>query len=227
MIDWIDWLRARLDGAGAWFAPLGIRLLLFWEFFDAGTRKLGAGSEAPGWFANQDFPVPFGLLPAGFNWVFVTWTEIIAGVLLLVGLFTRFAAFALTVVTVVAIASVHWPESFDSLSQLWEGYSVSRVNEDGEFRGNFRIPLLFLAMLLPLLLTGGGKLSLDQLLTKFTPLGSIDRPVADAFAFAIAALLGTLVTMWLIPSWAVVLLIVALALLARATILTSSAPSKT
>lgn len=209
-------IRLRLDGAGQWLAPLGLRLLLFYEFFSAGTKKLGAGGEAPGWFAGQDFPVPFGLLPANLNWTVVTWAEILAAVLLLIGLFTRLAAFTLIIVTIVAIAAVHWPESWSSLSQLWEGYSVSRVMDDGEFRGNFRIPLLFLAMLLPLLFTGGGKLGLDHWLVRLAGNRADGRPIADAWAFAIAALVGALMTIWLIPSWGLVLLIVAAGLIIRA-----------
>lgn len=211
----INAVRLRLDGAGLWLAPLGLRLLLFYEFFNAGTNKLGAGSEAPGWFAGQDFPVPFGLLPANLNWFLVTWGEILAAVLLLLGLFTRFAAFTLIVITTVAIAAIHWPESWSSLSQLWEGYSVSRVMDDDEFRGNFRIPLLFLAMLLPLLFSGGGRLSLDRLILRLTDNLDSDHPMVDATAFAIAALVGAIVTIWLIPSWGLVLFVVAVALLVR------------
>jgi len=206
----------RLHGAGRWFAPLGLRLLLAYEFFSAGQKKLGAGlTEAPGWFADQHFPFPFGMLPANVNWAMVALGELIAGLALLLGLFTRFFALVLIVITTVAIAAVHWPESWSSLPQLWEGYSVSRVMDDGEFRGNFRIPLLFLAMLLPLLFAGGGKLSLDHLLLHISGTGRDDRPIADATAFGLAALIGMVVTIWLIPSWGVVLSIAAAALLVR------------
>lgn len=211
----INAIRLRLDGAGLWLAPLGLRLLLFYEFFNAGTNKLGAGSEAPGWFVGQNFPAPFGLLPANLNWFLVTWGEILAAVLLLLGLFTRFAAFTLLLITTVAIAAVHWPESWNSLSQLWEGYSVSRVMDDDEFRGNFRIPLLFLAMLLPLLFAGGGRLSLDHLILRLTDNLDSDHPIVDATAFAVAALVGAIVTIWLIPSWGLVLFVLAVALLVR------------
>ena len=56
---------------------------------------------------------------------------------------------------------VHWPEQWNSLAELWMGYTVT----DKGF-GNFRIPLLFLVMLLPLIFTGAGKLSVDHLLLK-------------------------------------------------------------
>lgn len=210
-------VRNRLDGAGLWLAPLGLRLLLAYEFFSAGQKKLGAGlGEAPGWFTNQHFPFPFGVLPADINWALVALGELTAGLALVFGLFTRFFAFVLIVITTVAIAAVHWPDSWASLAQLWEGYSVSRVMDEGEFRGNFRIPLLFLAMLLPLLFHGGGRLSLDHLIVRLTGGRDSLKPVVDATAFGLGALVFAVVTIWLIPSWGVVLTLLAIALFVRA-----------
>jgi len=204
MLEFYDNLTDRLRAAGDWIAPLGLRLLLAYEFFSAGRGKFGAGTEAPDWFANQDFVFPFGLLSANMNWLMVTWGELLAGVALLLGLFTRFFALSLLVITVVAIAAVHWPANWDGLGQLWQGYSASRVMDDGEFRGNFRIPFLFLAMILPLVFMGGGKLSLDYLLLKLTDRTDLvhDR-AGDGYAFGLAALILALASIYLIPSWGV------------------------
>lgn len=203
-----DRLTERLRGAGDWVAHLGLRLLLAHEFWSAGTNKLGVGTEAPGWFAGQDFVFPFGMLSANANWFLVTWGEILAAVALVLGLFTRFFAFTLLVITVVAIAAVHWPSSWESLGQLWQGYSVSRVMDEGEFRGNFRIPFLFLAMIAPLVFMGGGKLSLDHLLLKLTRRTElIERRQQDFLAFGITAFIAGLVAVYLIPLWGVLLLI--------------------
>lgn len=220
LLNFYDQLTQRLSGAGEWLAPIGLRLLLAYEFFGAGQKKWGAGlGEAPGWFANQEFPFPFGLMSANLNWTLVGLSELIAGLAILFGLFTRFFAFVLLAVTTIAIVSVHWPESWSSLGQLMEGYSVSQVVEDGEFRGNFRIPFLFLAMLMPLLFLGGGKLSLDHLLNRLSnradPAG---QAVADLNAFAIAALIFGLVAIYLIPSWGIVLLLVSAGLFVYATV---------
>jgi putative oxidoreductase len=214
MLDRYDQLTDRLRAAGDWIAPLGLRFLLAHAFIDAGLNKFDAGSQAPTWFANQDFAFPFGLLSANMNWVMVTWGEILAGFAIALGLFTRFFAVTLIVITVVAIAAVHWPASWDSLGQLWEGYSVSRVVEEGEFRGNYRIPLLFLAMLLPLALMGGGKLSLDQLLLTLTDRNHLihDR-YQDGLAFGLGFLLLALMSCYLITSWAVAFLLLALFLI--------------
>jgi putative oxidoreductase len=207
-IQFYDKLTERLRGAGDWVAPLGLRLLLAHEFWSAGTNKFGVGSEAPDWFANQDFIFPFGLLSANANWILVTWGEILAAIALLLGLFTRFFAFTLLIITVVAIAAVHWPASWDNLGQLWEGYSVSRVMDDGEFRGNFRIPFLFMAMIIPLVFMGGGKLSLDHILLKFAQRAElIEQRTQDFLAFGIVAFILGLVAVYLVPLWGVLLLI--------------------
>ncbi len=210
-------LTERLRGAGEWLAPLGLRLLLAYEFWNAGVGKFRAGTDAPGWFANQDFIFPFGILSANMNWFMVTWGEMLAAIALVLGLFTRFFAFTLLIITVVAIAAVHWPASWDSLGQLWQGYSVSRVMEDGEFRGNFRIPFLFLAMIIPLVFMGGGKLSLDHLLVRLTQSEHLHGPARqDMLSFGIASFIFGLVAVYLIPSWGVVLLVLAAGLSAYA-----------
>lgn len=203
-----DRLTDRLRAAGDWVAPLGLRLLLAWEFYSAGMMKAGVDGGAPGWFAGKDFPVPFGLFPANMNWNMLYLTEILAALALIFGLFTRFFAFALVILTTIAIVSTHWPESWSSLGQLWEGYSVSRVVEDGEFRGNFRIPMLFLAMLLPLVFMGGGKLSVDQLILKLTQRSDLvhDRN-GDFLALSLALLVPGIVFIYLIPLWGIILLL--------------------
>lgn len=207
LIELYDRLTDRLRSAGDWVAPLGLRLLLGYEFLAAGLGKAGADG-VPGWFADKAFPMPFDWLSAGINWAMVTWVEVIAGVALIAGLFTRFFAFSLFVVTTVAIVSTHWPESWASLGQLWEGYSVSRVVEDGEFRGNYRIPLLFMAMLLPLLFMGGGKLSLDHLLIKFGQRGDlVHERRDDLLALSLALLVPGIALLYLIPLWGVILLL--------------------
>ena len=44
---------------------------------------------------------------------------------------------------------------------IWKGYAVSNQGF-----GNYRIPLLFIAMLIPLIFKGAGKLSADHWLAK-------------------------------------------------------------
>lgn len=148
-----------LDRTDAWVALLPIRLLMAWEFGRAGMTKLNGTN----WFANvqDNFPFPFNIVPVEISWFLATWFEILGAIGLVLGLFTRFWAFSLIVLSIVAIAGVHWPDNWNSLAELWQGYSIT----DKGF-GNYRIPLLFIAMLVPLMFAGAGKLSLDHILAK-------------------------------------------------------------
>jgi len=180
LTDLYDDITARLRAGGDWVWPLGLRLILGYEFFQAGLTKLNGNN----WFGGriESFPQPFQALGADLNWFAATWGELVFSVLLMVGLFTRFAAFSLIVITAVAIVTIHWPSEFSGLAELWKGYSISRVVEDKHFFGNFRVPLLFLLMLLPLVFHGGGKLSVDQLMLLLTARSGDNRRIGDVTA---------------------------------------------
>ena len=156
-------VRGQLDRCGPWLAPLGLRLLLAWEYFESGREKL----QGQNWFAELQgaFPFPFDQLPASVNWQLATWFELVGAACLLFGLGTRFAAASLLVLTVVATYAVHWPMHWDSLGELAMGYAIS----DQGF-GNFKLPALFMAMLLPLLFNGAGRLSVDAWVARYTPI---------------------------------------------------------
>lgn len=157
-------LAGWLDCAGDYGAGLVlIRLLMAYEYGKAGLGKFNGNN----WFANvqDNFIFPFNVVPVEISWFLATWFEILGAAGLLLGLFTRFWALSLIIMTIVAISGVHWPAEWHSLGELWEGYRV--VSKDGS--GNYRIPLLFIAMLLPLLVSGAGRLSIDALLAKRVP----------------------------------------------------------
>lgn len=153
-------LQLNLDRAGDWIAPLSLRVFLAWEFFEAGWEKWNGEN----WFPNIQgaFPFPFNQLPATFNWQLSMWAELLCSIALLVGLGTRLSALILIVVTVVATAAVHWPAEWSTLSELAMGYSISNKGY-----GNFKLPLIYLVALLPLLFTGAGKLSLDTFIGRY------------------------------------------------------------
>lgn len=155
-----------LDAVGRWLPGLVLRALVGWEFLEAGLMKL----RGENWFAGiqADFPFPFHLLPPDLSWALATWTEIIGGLALWLGLGTRLWAFALAVLTVVAIAAVHWPAEWHTLAELWRGYAIS-----DEGYGNYKLPLILLVMLLPLLFAGPGRASLDAWLA-----GALQRRLA-------------------------------------------------
>ncbi|MDK9726459.1 MAG: DoxX family protein [Sterolibacteriaceae bacterium MAG5] len=145
---------ALLDAAGHWLAPLGLRLLLGWEFLESGLVKY----DGENWFddVRSRFFFPFDVLPTAWSWQMATWFEIVGGIALVLGIGTRFFAASLAVLTVVAIGAVHWPEMWTGFGDLLKGYALT----DGGY-GNFKLPVIFLAMLLPLILSGPGRLSLD------------------------------------------------------------------
>lgn len=158
---WNCWtsFTSLLERWGVWVAWVLLRFLIGWEFLEAGLEKYGGSN----WFSHiqNNFLFPFNLLPVDVNWNLAMWFEIVGGAALILGLFTRFFSVNLLVITIVAIAAVHWPDSWGSLSELWESYSISKK---GDGYGNFKLPLIFITMLLPLSFMGGGKLSLDNLL---------------------------------------------------------------
>ncbi|MHB1143840.1 MAG: HvfX family Cu-binding RiPP maturation protein [Thiobacillus sp.] len=131
-----------LDQSGAWIGMLGIRLLLAYEFGVAGLEKL----RGDNWFSDiQDaFPFPFSIMPADISWFLATWTELIGAAALAVGLGTRFWAASLLVLDLVAWTSVHGGN----------GYNVC---DNG-----YKLPLMYLVMLVPLVLSGPGRLSIDR-----------------------------------------------------------------
>jgi len=131
-----------LNRAGEWLAPLGLRLLLAYEFWESGLEKL----HGMNWFASiQDkFPFPCNVVPPEISWQIATWSELIGPIALVLGLGTRFASVSLIILTVVAWVSVH----------AGNGYNI--------VDNGFKLPLIYLIMFVPLLLSGPGKLSLDH-----------------------------------------------------------------
>ena len=150
---------AILNPSADWVALLPIRLLMAYEFGKAGMTKFNGNN----WFANvqDNFLFPFNYVPVEISWFMATWAEILGGLCLFFGLFTRFWAFSLIIVSIVAISAVHWPDDWNSLAELWKGYAIT----DKGF-GNYRVPLLFIAMLFPLVFYGAGKASLDNILAR-------------------------------------------------------------
>lgn len=142
------------------FPPLVLRLLLAWEYGEAGWMKY----TGENWFAHITFPFPFNLVSPEFSWNMSTVFELAGAVALIIGLGTRFFSFALFILTIVAISAVHWPDQWSTLSELLTGYRI--VDQDGDGFGNYKLPVLFMAMLLPLMFAGAGKLSLDHLISK-------------------------------------------------------------
>lgn len=152
-------LCAMPDRLSRWFdhhlhglAPIFPRLLLAYEFGEAGLEKLNGEN----WFADLSFPFPFSLLSVDWSWNLATGLEIIAPIALILGFMTRLFSVALMVLTVVAIAAVHCPAEWHSLAELWKGYAIT----DRGY-GNYKLPLIYLFMLVSLVFSGSGRMGID------------------------------------------------------------------
>ena len=133
---------ARLAG----LAPLVVRVIVGVIMFAHGLQKLT--QMGPGNFGGQ---VLAGLgvpLPELMGYV-VTFVELVGGILLIVGLFSRIAALVLTIDLVVAILLVK--------------LNVGLIAPQGSGAGA-ELDLALIAGLLMVLLAGPGKLSVDHTL---------------------------------------------------------------
>ena len=132
------------DDCGKGLSMLALRLFAAYEFGEAGLAKW----RGENWFADirDAFPFPFDLLPAGLSWNLAMGAELVVPVLLVLGLLTRLGALALMILTAVAWYAVH----------AGNGYNVC---DNG-----YKMAFIYLLLLLPLLLQGAGKYSLDYLL---------------------------------------------------------------
>lgn len=130
-----------LNGLGGYLSMLVLRLLLAWEFWESGVEKFNGAN----WFTDiQDsFPFPFSVVPVGISWFIATWSELLGAIALTLGLGTRFTAASLIILDIVAWVSVHGDN----------GYNVCS--------NGYKLPLIYLVMLIPLLLSGPGRASID------------------------------------------------------------------
>ncbi|HEY9197925.1 MAG TPA: DoxX family protein [Gammaproteobacteria bacterium] len=135
-----------MNRIGEFLPQLAIRVLLAYEFWESGVEKF----RGENWFADiqDDFPFPLDLVPADISWFLATWSELLGAAALLIGLGTRLFSAALMILTLVAWISVH----------AGLGYNVC---DNG-----FKLPLMYLVLFLPLLLSGPGRLSIDHLIAR-------------------------------------------------------------
>lgn len=155
LIRWDEKLRDAFMLMGEFLPGLCLRLILAFEYLQSGLEKYNGDN----WFGDiqSQFPFPFNIIPVNISWFIATWFELVGGVLLVLGLGTRYVAASLMVLTFVAAYAVHFPMAWHSLGEFWMGYAVS---DDGF--GNFKLPLLFFIMFMALAGYGPGKLSLDH-----------------------------------------------------------------
>lgn len=142
-------LETFLTKLGGWLrCPLLLVLRLYWgwSFMQTGWGKLTHLDRTAGYFASLNIPAP------KLNAMMAGGTECIGGVLLLLGLYTRFATPALIFTMIIAYATAER----ESLNAIF--------NDPDKFTG--ADPFLFLLVALIVFAFGPGRLSLDALLRK-------------------------------------------------------------
>jgi len=73
--------------------------------------------------------------------------------------------------------------------------------------GNFKLPLLLVVMLLPLVFYGGGKFSLDHLLLNMSGRGAlVDDRTGGLQSTGLALFVLSLASIWVEPTWGITLL---------------------
>ncbi|HYF28770.1 MAG TPA: DoxX family protein [Candidatus Paceibacterota bacterium] len=124
-------------------AALFLRVVVGVIFLVHGWQKLQNGIPGTaGFLATLGFPAP------EFFAVLLIAAEVIGGALLIIGLYTHWAAKILAIVALVALVTVH----------LGKGFSVAT--------GGYEFILLILAATLSVMAMGGGKWSVDAHLKK-------------------------------------------------------------
>jgi putative oxidoreductase len=135
--------------------PLILRISLAIVMFPHGAQKVLGWFGGYGLAGTMHFLTGMGI-PAIFAALAIA-AEFLGPIGLLIGLLTRVAAFAIGVEMVVAVMLVHSAHGF---FMNWSG------QQKGE---GFEYHLLVIAISVALMITGGGKLSLDLALSSRAP----------------------------------------------------------
>ena len=123
-----------------WLGPLLVRISLASVFIVTGWGKLHNLPKVTGFFTELRIPMP------AFNAGMVSCLEFFGGILILLGLFTRFAAIPMAFSMLVAILTAKWAE-VDGVATLFA------FNE-----------FTYFACFVWLVVAGAGAISLDRLL---------------------------------------------------------------
>jgi len=144
----VDPVFTDVTDAVGFVVPLATRIVLGLAFFQAGTGKFRNFDNVVGFFDSLGIPFP------AFNAGLVASLETLGGLMLILGLFTRFFASGLAVTMVVALFTAHGSELVSSLSPAAETSPTDIT------------AFTFLLFLLWLVFYGAGRLSLDAVLRR-------------------------------------------------------------
>ena len=142
-------LGLKVAAALAFLAPLATRIVVGWAFYLTGSGKWAHFDNTVTFFAELGIPYPVA------NAAFVATLELVGGIALMVGLFTRLFAAGLASTMVVALLTADKQRFLES----WSTASEISPTDISAF-----VFLLFFAWLA---LYGPGPVSLDKLLARW------------------------------------------------------------
>ena len=127
------------------WATVPIRLALGAVMIGHGAQKVLGAFGGPGFGTWTAGNTPFSFMKPTSAWLAAAAiSELLGGILITLGLFTRVGAFFIACTMLTAVVGVHWPNFF--------------ANNRG-----YEYPLSLFAMALSLLIIGGGAASMDML----------------------------------------------------------------
>lgn len=136
--------RKLIATSSTWFT-LPIRLALAAVMIAHGAQKVLGSFNGPGFKTFIAGNTPFGFMRPAWLWLAAAaLSELVGGLLVLLGFLTRVGAFLIACVMITAIIGVHLPGGFFANNRGYE------------------YPLSLLGMAVALLIAGGGQASVDK-----------------------------------------------------------------
>lgn len=140
-------MQKLIATSGTWFT-LPIRLALGAVMVAHGAQKVLGSFGGSGFNAFISGTTPFSFMRPTWLWLAAAaFAEFAGGLLVIIGLLTRPAAFLIAATMLTAIVGVHWNGGFFAANRGYE------------------YPLSLLAMAVALMIAGGGQASVDRALT--------------------------------------------------------------
>lgn len=129
------------------WATIPVRLAMAAIFIGHGSQKVLGTFSGPGFKAFTSGNTPFSFMRPSWVWLgAAALSELLGGLLIGLGFLTRVGAFFIACTMLTAILGIHWPNFF--------------MNNRG-----YEYPMALFAMALALLITGGGRASVDRALS--------------------------------------------------------------
>lgn len=138
----------KMMSTEAGFGLTVLRVILGITFMMHGAQKLFGAFGGGGLDGTAKFMTSLGLEPGFLMALLAGLGEFGGGLLLVIGLFTRFGAFLTAIVSLVAMLSVH----------ISKGFFMAT--------GGYEFTLVLLAASLAVLIEGAGKCSVDKMISK-------------------------------------------------------------